>query len=522
MSLIRAAATVGSFTMMSRITGFLRDVLIAAILGAGPVADAFFVAFKLPNFFRRLTAEGSFTIAFVPLFAGSLEADGVAAAKRFAGDVLSMMCVVLAALTLAMELAMPWIMHVLAPGFVATPDRFALAVELTRITFPYLPLISLVALYGGILNSIDRFAAMAAAPILLNLILIGAMLGFADRLETPGHVLAWGVSAAGLAQLVWLIVAARRAGWTLALRLPRVTPGVRKLFRLMGPAMLGAGVVQINLLIDMVLASTLPLGSISFLYYADRVNQLPLGVIGVAIGTALLPMLSRQWRAGDGAAAQETQNRALEFGALLTVPAAVGLGVLATPIITVLFERGAFQATDTAATAAAMIAFAAGLPAFVLVKVLQPGFFAREDTKTPVKVAAAAVVLNLVLNLILMQYLAHVGLALATAIASWMNGLVLARLLGRSGAFHLDARCRRRLPRILLCAALMGGCLYSALLFSERLVPGTFTGGAAIGIVALIVLILLALAVYFGAALLTGAMRLADFRAALRRTGHSG
>ena len=518
MSLIRAAATVGSFTMISRVTGFVRDVLIAAILGAGPVADAFFVAFKLPNFFRRLTAEGSFTVAFVPLFAGTLEADGVAAAKRFASDVLAMMCAALLALTLAMELAMPWVMHVLAPGFVATPDRFALAVELTRITFPYLPLISLVALYGGILNSLDRFAAMAAAPILLNLILIGAMIGFADRLETPGHVLAWGVAAAGLAQLIWLIMAARRDGWTLTLRLPKATPGVRKLFRLMLPAMLGAGVMQINLLIDMVLASTLPLGSISFLYYADRVNQLPLGVIGVAIGTALLPMLSRQWRAGDGAAALETQNRALEFGALLTVPAAVGIGVLATPIITVLFERGAFEATDTAATAAAMIAFAGGLPAFVLVKVLQPGFFAREDTRTPVKVAAAAVVLNLVLNLILMQYLAHVGLALATAISSWMNGLVLARLLGRSGAFHLDARNRKRLPRILLAAILMGGMLYGArrLIESEAL-PLEFTGLA--GIVPLIGLIALALGVYFGTATLFGALRFSELKASLRRRG---
>lgn len=521
MSLIRAAATVGSFTMISRVIGFVRDVLIAAILGAGPVADAFFVAFKLPNFFRRLTAEGSFTIAFVPLFAGTLEADGVAAAKRFASDVLAMMCAALLALTLAMQLTMPWAMHVLAPGFVATPDRFSLAVELTRITFPYLPLISLVALYGGILNSIDRFAAMAAAPILLNLILIGAMLGFADRLETPGHVLAWGVAAAGLAQLVWLIMAARREGWTLTLHLPKVTPGVRKLFRLMVPAMLGAGVVQINLLIDMVLASTLPLGSISFLYYADRVNQLPLGVIGVAIGTALLPMLSRQWRAGEEAAALETQNRALEFGALLTVPAAVGLGVLATPIITVLFERGAFEAGDTAATAAAMIAFAGGLPAFVLVKVLQPGFFAREDTRTPVKVAAAAVVLNLVLNLILMQYLAHVGLALATAIASWMNALVLARLLGRDGAFHLDARNRKRLPRILLCAVLMGGVLYGIrrLIESEAL-PFELAGLA--GIAPLIGLIALALVVYFGTATLFGAVRFSDIKASLRRRGADG
>jgi len=517
MSLIRAAATVGSFTMISRVTGFLRDVLIAAILGAGPVADAFFVAFKLPNFFRRLTAEGSFTVAFVPLFAGSLEAEGRAEAKRFAEDALAMMCAVLAALTLAMELTMPWVMHVLAPGFVATPERFGIAVELTRITFPYLPLISIVALYGGVLNSLDRFAAMAAAPILLNLILIGAMVGFADRLETPGHALAWGVAAAGLAQLLWLIGAASRAGFSLRLRLPRLTPGVRKLFRLMLPAMLGAGVMQINLLIDMVLASTLPLGSISFLYYADRVNQLPLGVIGVAIGTALLPMLSRQWRGGDAAGALETQNRALEFGALLTVPAAVGIAVLAHPIITVLFERGAFSASDGTATAAAMIAFAAGLPAFVLVKVLQPGFYAREDTSTPVKVAAGAVVLNLVLNLILMQFLAHIGLALATAIASWANGAALAWLLRRDGVFRLDARSLKRLPRILLSAILMGAALFAALELADRAGLAPFGQGTLVGSLALLGFILLSLVVYFGTATLLGAFRLPELKAALRR-----
>lgn len=519
MSLIRAAATVGSFTMISRITGFLRDVLIAAILGAGPVADAFFVAFKLPNFFRRLTAEGSFTVAFVPLFAGTLEAEGRAEARRFAEEVLAMMCAVLAALTLAMILTMPWVMYVLAPGFVATPERFDIAVELTRITFPYLPLISIVALYGGVLNSLDRFAAMAAAPILLNLILIAAMVGFADRMETPGHVLAWGVAIAGLAQLVWLISASARAGFPLRLRLPRLTLGVRKLFRLMVPAMLGAGVVQINLLIDMVLASTLPLGSISFLYYADRVNQLPLGVIGVAIGTALLPMLSRQWRAEDAAGAMETQNRALEFGALLTVPAAVGLGVLAGPIVTVLFERGAFTAADSAQTSAAMVAFAAGLPAFVLVKVLQPGFFAREDTRTPVKVAAAAVLLNLVLNLILMQFLAHVGLALATAIASWANGLALAHLLRRDGVFRLDERSKRRLPRILFAALVMGAALSAMLWIADTAALGLFGRGTLVGAVGLLGFILVALVTYFGSAALLGAFRMTELKASLRRTG---
>lgn len=522
MTLMRAIATVGGFTMVSRVTGFLRDMLIAGVLGAGPVADAFFVAFKLPNFFRRLTAEGAFSVAFVPLFAGTLEGDGREAAKRFAEETLAFMCAVLAALTLAIEIAMPWLMHVLAPGFLATPERFDLAVELTRITFPYLPMISLVALYGGMLNSLERFAAVAAAPILLNLILVAAVLGFADRFETPGHALAWGVAAAGLAQLAWLAASAARAGFHLRLRLPRLTPGVKRLFALMLPAILGAGVMQVNLLIDMILASTLPLGSISFLYYADRINQLPLGVIGVAIGTALLPMLSRQIRAGERAAALATQNRALEFGVLMTAPAAVGVAVLAEPIIRVLFERGAFTAADSASTAHALIAFASGLPAFVLVKVFQPGFYARQDTRTPVKVAAVAVGLNLALNLALMQVLAHVGLALATALASWFNALALAWLLRRDGVFGLDERCRRRLPRMVLAAAAMGAAIHGARSAVESALPDAFSGASLTGIVLLAGLIALAMLVYFGSAGLLGAVRLAEVKASLRGGRRAG
>lgn len=530
MPLLRAIATVGGFTLVSRVTGFLRDVLIAALLGAGPVADAFFVAFKLPNFFRRLTAEGSLTVAFVPLYAGLLETEGPAAARRFAAEVLAVLAAGLAAFSAAMIVAMPWVMLVLAPGFVETPERFDLAVQFTRVTFPYLPLISLVALFGGMLNSHDRFAAMASAPILLNLILIAAMTvtwrlldaapadADAARVEM-GNALAWGVAAAGLAQFLWLVEACRREGILPRPGWPRWSRRVGELLRLMGPAMLGAGVIQVNLLIDVILASTLPTGSISYLYYADRVNQLPLGVVGVAIGTALLPAISRQVRRGDTASAVETTNRGLEIGLLLTLPAALGLAVLAEPIIAVLFERGAFDAAARQAAAAAMVAYAFGLPAFVLVKVFQPGFFAAKDTATPVKIAVVAVLLNLVLNLILMQVLAHVGLALATAIASWANAAMLALVLRRRGRFRLDRRLLSRGPRILAAAMAMAVALWVADDAADAWLGPTGWSGSLVAAGVLFGLIAMAVVVHFGAATLLGATAPREVVAALRRPG---
>lgn len=513
MSLTRAIATVGGFTLVSRVTGFVRDILIAALLGAGPVADAFFVAFQLPNFFRRLTGEGALTVAFVPLFAGRLETDGKARALAFAAEVQAVLVAVLVAFLLAVEILMPWVILVLAPGFADEPERYGLAVELTRITFPYLPLISLVALWGGILNSLDRFWAMAAAPILLNLILIAALLTAAHVLETPGHTLAWGVAAAGLAQALFLAEACRRAGALPRFRLPRLTPEVRRLLVLMLPAALGAGVVQVNSLIGVLLASLLPAGSVSFLYYADRVVQLPLGVVGVAIGTALLPMLSRQVRGGQDADAQDTQNRALEMALLLTLPAAAALAVIALPVTSVLFERGRFGAADSMATAAAMAAYAGGLPAFVLIKVFQPGFFARQDTATPVKIAACAVAANLAFNALLMPPLQHVGIALSTALSAWLNAGLLAWLLMRRGHFRPDPRLRRRALRTLAAVATMAVSVWAA----ARGLEPWLTAGTAEGIVALVAVVAVGLAVYGGAASLFGAARPAELRAALRR-----
>ncbi|MBO0737827.1 MAG: murein biosynthesis integral membrane protein MurJ [Alphaproteobacteria bacterium] len=454
--MLRSVATVGSYTLLSRVFGFLRDVLTAAILGAGPVADAFFVAQRLPNLFRTLFAEGAFSAAFVPLFAGTMAEQGREAALIFAEDALAVLLAALLGFVLLGEIFMPAVMTVIAPGFGGDPAKFDLAVDLARITFPYLLFIALVALQGGLLNSVDRFAAAAAAPILLNLFLIAALLLMHRVGWRDGRALAWAVTAAGFAQFLWLLFACARAGLALRLPVPRLTPGVRRTLAVMAPGTVGAGVTQLNLLISTALASLLPVGSVSYLYYADRLNQLPLGVVGIAVGTAILPPLSRQVRLGHKADAVTTQNRGVELALLLTLPAALALAVLAAPILAVLFQRGAFDAADTAATAAALAAYAGGLPAFVLVKVLAPGFFARHDTATPVKVAVAAMAANLGLTLILMRFLAHVGIALATSVAGWINALTLLVLLMRRGYFRFDGRARRNLPRIGIAALGMG------------------------------------------------------------------
>jgi putative peptidoglycan lipid II flippase len=474
MALLRSVATVGSYTLVSRVLGFIRDILTAAILGAGPVADAFFVAQRLPNLFRSLFAEGAFSAAFVPLASGALTEGGKPAVREFAEEAFAVLFAVLFGFVLIGEIFMPWVMRAVAPGFGADAGKFDLVVTLSRITFPYLLLISLTALLGGLLNAVDRFAAPAATPILLNLSLIAALALMVRFGWRDGHALAWAVSAAGVAQFLWLMIACARAGVALRLRLPRLTPRVRETLRIMAPGVFGAGVTQLNLVISTAFASLLAGGSVSYLYYADRLNQLPLGVVGIAIGTAILPSLSRQVRTGDSAGAAATQNRGVELALLLTLPAAAALIVLARPILAVLFERGAFGPAEVVATAAALAAYAVGLPAFVLVKVLVPGFYAHRDTATPVKVAVAAVSLNFVLTLVLMQFLAHVGVAIALSASGWMQALVLLVLLARHGHFRLDRRAIGNIPRI--AAATLG---MAAILVGLRLLLAPALAGPA-------------------------------------------
>jgi putative peptidoglycan lipid II flippase len=479
--MLKGAFTVGAWTAASRVAGFARDMLIAALLGAGPVADAFFVANRLPNLFRRLFGEGAFNAAFVPVFSGLLTTEGEDVARGFAEEAAAVLAFWLLILTLLGEVFMPGILHVIAAGFARDPAKFALTITLARIAFPYLLLICLAALLSGVLNALDRFVAAAAAPLLYNAFSIGAMLALRHVLPTTGHALAWGVSASGVAQLGLLYWAVWRAGMRLHLPRPRLTPRMRLLLRRMAPGLVGAGITQLNLTMDTFIGSLLPAGSVSLLYYADRVNQLPLGVLGTAVGTALLPLLSRQISAGDKPGAWDSQNRAIEYALVLTLPAAFALAIVADPIMQVLFARGAFSHHAASLSAQSLAAYAAGLPAFVLVKVLAPGFFAQGDTTTPVRLGVFVLALNFGLNLALMGPLQHVGPPLATTIAAWLNVTLLGVMLRRRDYFRPDFVLLSRIARMLAATLLM-----SAALLGVRLVlvpePGRHVPVPALGV----------------------------------------
>ena len=521
MTLVRSLTSVGGLTLVSRVLALGRDTLQASYVGAGFASDAFFVAFRLPNMFRALFAEGAFAAAFVPLFNKRVGETGeVSAGLRFAEQALAVLLPVLVLFTGSMLVAAWPITWGLSGGFKdPTPDQFAFAVGLSRITIPYLLLISLGSLLGGILNSLDRFWANAAAPILLNIAMIIALLFFhGDPYETA-RAQAIAVTAGGVAQLAWLVIACRAAGARLRLRRPRMTDDVRQLLRLILPAAAGAGVVQINLAISTALAGgLLDAGSISYIYYADRLNQLPLGIIGIGLGTILLPTISRLLGAGKDAEAMETQNRGIELALFLTLPATVAFIAAAAPIVRGLFEHGAFTSEDTVRCAWALSAFSIGLPAYVLVKVLVPGFYAREDTRTPVRFATWAVAVNLVGNLMLIPTLGrlgfgHVGPPLATALASCLNVALLYGSLRKRGQFAMDARLKRRLPRLALAAIAMGVALW----FAAPLFWPYLAGSLLVRAAALLLLTGGGAAVYGLACLATGAYRPSDLRALLRR-----
>jgi putative peptidoglycan lipid II flippase len=488
--LVRGFVTVGGWTFASRIAGFARDILIAAFLGAGPVAEAFLVAFSLPNLFRRFFAEGAFNMAFVPMFAKKVEAGEDA--QGFARNAFWGMAAFLTLFTLAGMAAMPLLVWAMASGF-AGDERFALAVQFGIIAFPYIALISLTALLSGMLNGVGRFTATAAAPILLNVLFVAALL-LADAAGWPiGLTLAWTVPVAGAAQLAVIWWAVWNAGYRLPPVRPRMTPEMRRLLVIAAPAVMAGGVVQINLIVGRQVASFTE-GAVAWLAYADRLYQLPLGVVGIAIGVVLLPDLSRRLRAGDTGGGQWSFNRGLEFALVLTLPSAVGLAVIATPIVSVLFERGAFGPDDTAATALALAIYGAGLPAFVLQKVLQPLYYAREDTRRPFRFAVWALVVNAAVAIGLMPVIGFAAAALGTTIAAWAMAAQLwlgARAMGP--AAEIDARLRRRGWRIGAATAAMGVVL------------------------ALAGLIGLGAVVYFAVGFALGAFAGDDFGRALRR-----
>ena len=518
MSLLKSAATVGGLTLVSRLLGFLRDQLIAFTLGTGLIAEAFFVAQRIPNLFRALFAEGAFNSAFVPQFARRIEGDGHDAAHKFAIEIFSALLAWLLIFSALAIIAMPWLMFIIAPGFSQEIQKLQLTIDLTRICFPYLLFMSLTALQSGVLNSLNRFTAAAAAPILLNIVMIVSNIvawffNTGDSAAT-GYIFAWGVSIAGVAQYMLLAVACRRAGMPLIPKWPRFSDDVKRVLALSVPGIISGGIMQINLLIATVIATSID-RAVAYLYYADRLYQLPLGVIGVAIGVVLLPDLSRKLRAGETQAALNSQNRALELSLFLTVPAAIALMAISVPILHTVFEHGAFKSADTLSVAPAVLAFAAGLPAFAMTKVFQPGFYAREDTRTPMRFAIISVAINIIMSLLLSRWFAHVGIAAATSIAAWANAILLAIALTRRGYYRLDDRLKTRLPRILFSGVFMGLLLLLGFWFLQE----NFTEAATFisALWGLVVLVLGGIASYFVMAHFSGAMTLAEMRAATKR-----
>lgn len=482
-NLFKSLATVSGLTVASRVFGFVRQVLIAGVIGAGgnPVADAFWAAFRLPNMFRRLFAEGAFQAAFVPLFQGKLIGEDRAAAQRFAEEVMAALVVILTVLTIAVEIGAPLFVHLLASGFADDPEKFALTEFYLRIMFPYLACMSIVGILSGILNSLDKFMAYAGAPLILNFCQIGAILLYANGdIHVTGEALSWATMLSGVLQLLLLVWGAKRQGYLLKWRIPRWTPAVSRLIVLGTPGFIAAGAVQINLIIGTNIASREP-GAVSWLMNADQLYQLPLSVVGIALGVVLLPMLSRRVKEGDEKGAVHVLNRSLELSALLTLPAAAALIVMPGPICDALFRGLAtdalqlfggrssrFTVEDVDMTAAALGWYAIGLPAFVWHKVFSPAFFAREDTKTPMINGLIAIVINIVVALALFRSMGFVAVAFATSFASWVQVALLAIMLWRRGHFRPDPRLMSRAPRILGATLGLVVFLWAALSFRQE------------------------------------------------------
>jgi putative peptidoglycan lipid II flippase len=449
MNLIRSITTVSGYTIGSRLFGFVREILTASFLGAGGAADALVVAIKLPSFFRRLFAEGAFNASFVPLFAGILAAKGKEEARSFAEQILTFWVGVLFLLVVIIEISLPSLLPFFVPGFKDTPERLYYTIEFSRITFPFIFFISLTALYSGMLNSVDKFAIVGSSPVIGNMGILGVVVLLYDKFNSTGYAFSWGIMVCGILQWLWVWIPSLKDGMGLRFVWPRFDNNVKRFFKVLAPAAFGSGVVQINLLIGAYIASWLPLGAMSYLNYADRLNQLPLSVIGVAVSTALLPILSRQIRAGSLESAYQTQSQALEFSMFLTLPAALALVFLAEPLVALVFEHGIFSRDDTAATALTLQALAVGLPGYVLIKVFSSSFFARQDTLTPVLTACAGIIVDIALSLALMRSYHQVGIGFATAAAGWVNAFLLGFILWRQGHLIFDRRLKKFTARMI-------------------------------------------------------------------------
>ena len=528
-NIVKSLATVSGLTMLSRVLGFVRQILLAGVIGAGgnPVADAFWAAFRLPNMFRRLFAEGAFHAAFIPLFQGRRADAGKAGAKQFAEEVLTALVFILTLLTALVQIAAPAFVFLIASGFSDDPEKFDLTTLYTRIMFPYLFMMSIVGLLSGVLNSLGRFAASAGAPLALNVCLITAILLFADaETEIVGQALAWGVFVGGLVQLALLLAGAARQGFLLKLRRPRMTPAVKRMFVLGAPGFISAGAVQINLIVGTNIASQQP-GAVSWLMNADQLYQLPLALIGIALGVVLLPMLSARVKAGDEAGAARAINRSLELSAFLCFPAAAAFVVMGAPICDALFRgiagdalslfgarQSAFTERDVQMTGYALAVFGLGLPAFIWHKIFSPAYFAREDTRTPMNYALISIVVNTVLALSLFPFFGFLSVAFATAFAAWVQVALLARTLHRRGQFQPGGRLAGRVARIVGATIGLTAFLYFALPYTDE-AAGLFWGREWIAILGIAAF---GAAVYGVLALLLGAVRASDYKALIGKS----
>ncbi|TSJ62918.1 murein biosynthesis integral membrane protein MurJ [Starkeya sp. 3C] len=467
--MIRSIFTVGGWTLLSRLTGFVRDMVMAAVLGAGPLADAFYIAFRLPNHFRSIFAEGAFNTAFIPAYARVKTVEGDARAKRFADGILTAVVLVqLAILALAL-MATDWVVATLAPGLSDDPERFGLTVDFTRITFPYLGLIAVVTLVGGVLNANDRFWAAAAASILLNVAMVGT-LSVAGLFPTAGHAAAWGVLISGFLQLGLLVFDAERHGLGLRFGRPKLDPEMRAFLIALGPAIIGSAGVQLAIFADTIIASFLPQGAVAALFYADRINQLPIGVVGIAAGIVLLPEMSRRIAAEDFDGARHAQSRAIELTLLLVLPFLAAALVIPEIIMRGLFLRGAFTGEAAAAAGATLAAYGIGLAPFVVTRAFMSPFYARGDTRTPVMATLGAAVINILLKILLMDQFAQVGLAFATSVGGWITVIVLAVLARWRGYECGDAQLLRSLPKLALICAALAAVLWMSAVFGTPLV----------------------------------------------------
>ena len=513
-SLFRSFFTVSFYTFLSRVLGFIRDILIARYLGSTVIADAFFVAFRIPNFFRRVLAEGAYSAALIPVFSGVvLNPKDDHEASDFVENTTSMLLFATVVLTILFFFGMPYIIQVLAPGFTDNKEAYELAVHFGKIIFPYLIFISLAAHFASINNVHERFAAGAFAPAILNISFILSLFILTPLLPSAGHALSYGVLIGGVLQFLYLYRSVLKF-YRPRLRIPVLNEKLKKFFKLFLPGIVGSGVIQLNIVIGTIIASFLPVGAISHIYYADRLNQLPLAIFGIALGIVLLPSLSKAIKSSNQETIHNIQNRSIEFSLLISLPSAIGLFILAEPIIYILFERGAFLQEDTFYTARVLGYFALGLPAYIIIKVLVSCFFAREDTKTPLYISIVSVICNIVLSLLLIESMREMGIALATAISAWINALLLYVMLSLKNNIKFDSLLISNSIKILISSIVLVLGIYGLkLIIFEDFV----TNSILLNSLFLLVTIFLTIIIYLGLVIMLKVLTINQLRQYLKK-----